>query len=215
GYLLMASLIFASAFPPMIGYGLYQTLSGYTFGFLIGFPVSYFSALFGAIACFLLSRTFFKHRVTRTLSQYPNLEAAVKAAEKKGFKLFLLIRLSPYPFNLLNVLFAATHLPLSYFAAGTAISLLKIALHVYVGATLTSFVKHVLGNDEDARTEGEIRAEKIKYIFVGLSALLGMGVMIYLYQVVKVAVAETVKLDSAASNEEELSFLHDDDTTEE
>lgn len=82
----MSTLIFLSAFPPIIGYGTYQTLSGYTFGFEIGFPISYLSALTGAVVCFSLSRLFIKARVTRMLSKYPNLEAVVRAVEKKGFK---------------------------------------------------------------------------------------------------------------------------------
>jgi uncharacterized membrane protein YdjX (TVP38/TMEM64 family) len=86
GYILMSSLIFLSAFPPIIGYGTYQTLSGYTFGFSIGFPISYLSALSGAVICFSLSRLFIKARVTRIMARYPNLEAVVKAVEKKGFK---------------------------------------------------------------------------------------------------------------------------------
>ncbi len=82
----MATLIFSSAFPPILGYGTYQTLSGFTFGFQIGFPISYLSALSGAIVCFSLSRMFLKARVTRMLAKYPNLEAVVRAVEKKGFK---------------------------------------------------------------------------------------------------------------------------------
>ncbi|CAO3667552.1 unnamed protein product [Umbelopsis ramanniana] len=93
GYALIGSLIFLSAFPPMIGYGTYQTLSGFTFGFWRGFPLSYFGALAGSVACFYLSRRWLKKRVTRMMSKYPKLEAVVHAVEKKGFKLFVLIRL--------------------------------------------------------------------------------------------------------------------------
>lgn len=82
----MSSLIFLSAFPPIFGYSTFQTLSGYTFGFAIGFPISYFSGLIGAVACFTLSRYFLRDRVIRLLSKYPNLEAVIKAVEKKGFK---------------------------------------------------------------------------------------------------------------------------------
>lgn len=189
GYILMSTLIFLSAFPPIIGYGTYQTLSGYTFGFEVGFPISYLSALTGAVICFSLSRIFIKARVTRMLSKYPNLEAVVRAVEKKGFKLFLLIRLSPYPFNLLNVLFAATEISLAHFAAGTAITLLKIGLHVYIGANLTSFAKHILGEDENM-TEGEIRAEKVKTFAVVVGSIISFAVMAYIYRVAKAAVKE-------------------------
>lgn len=82
---MIAFLIFLSAFPPMIGYGTFQSLSGFTFGFAKGFPISYFSALAGAVACFVISRRFLKKRVQHTMAKYPNLEAVVKAVEKKGF----------------------------------------------------------------------------------------------------------------------------------
>lgn len=204
----MSVLIFSSAFPPILGYGTYQTLSGFTFGFSIGFPISYFSALTGAIVCFQLSRTFLKARVARTLSKYPNLEAVVKAVEKKGFRLFLLIRFSPYPFNLLNVFFAATNISLFQFAAGTAISLLKIALHVYIGANLTSFAKHVLGEDADL-SEAEQRVMKIRFAAAIFFSLLAFVVMAYLYRVAKAAVAETTNAD-----EEQMSFLNHHDEEE-
>jgi uncharacterized membrane protein YdjX (TVP38/TMEM64 family) len=86
GYALIGSLIFLSAFPPMIGYGTYQTLSGFTFGFLRGFPLSYFGALAGSLTCFYLSRRFLKNRVLRLVAKYPKLEAVVHAVEKKGFR---------------------------------------------------------------------------------------------------------------------------------
>ncbi|KAI8089990.1 snare associated Golgi protein-domain-containing protein [Halteromyces radiatus] len=201
GYLLISFLIFLSAFPPMIGYGTFQTLSGFTFGFAKGFPISYFSALFGAIVCFMLSRRWLKKRVQYTMAKYPNLEAVVKAVEKKGFKLFVLIRLSPYPFNLLNVLFASTDIPLSHFALGTALSLIKIALHVYVGANLTSFAKHVLGEDDDM-PESEKQAETVREIAVVIGSVLATGVMIYVYLVAKRAVEEVQR-----ENEESVAFL--------
>lgn len=131
----------------------------------------------------------------------------------------MLIRFSPYPFNLLNVLFAATNIKLSHFAAGTAISLLKIALHVYIGANLTSFAKHVLGEDGDM-TEDELRVEKIKYIAIIFFSIIAFGVMAYLYRVAKAAVAETNNLDEEQMtflnhHDEEVGFLDDDDESEE
>ncbi|CAO3694603.1 unnamed protein product [Rhizopus stolonifer] len=212
GYILISLLIFSSAFPPILGYSTYQTLSGYTFGFAIGFPISYTSALLGASACFWLSRTCLKNRVTRLLSNYPNIEAAVKAVEKKGFKLFVLIRLSPYPFNLLNFLSSASSISFTHYVAGTAISLLKIALHVYVGANLTSFVKHILGEDkEEDMSEGEMHAERVKLIAVIFGSLLSFGVMAYLYRITKAAIEEA----NAMEEEEEMQgFLNDRDDSE-
>ncbi|KAI8878168.1 hypothetical protein K501DRAFT_259041 [Backusella circina FSU 941] len=204
GYVLMSTLIFLSAFPPIIGYATYQTLSGYTFGFEVGFAISYFSALVGAVSCFFLCRKLVKERVSHMLSKYPNLEAVVKAVEKKGFKLFLLIRLSPYPFNLLNIFFATTDMSLFQFAAGTALSLLKIALHIYIGANLTSFAKMVLG-DEEELSEKEQHVQNVRYFSMALGFALTFGVMAYIYHIAKKVVKE-VSLEEE-NNDESLAFL--------
>lgn len=86
GYILISLLIITSAFPPIFGYSIYLTLSGYSFGFSAGFPIAYFSALGGASACFWLSRTIFKQKVIRILARYPSMQAVIRAVEKKGFK---------------------------------------------------------------------------------------------------------------------------------
>lgn len=129
-------------------------------------------------------------------------------------KLFLLIRLSPYPFNLLNVLFATTNISLAHYTLGTALSLLKISLHIYVGANLTSFAKHIMGNEDDM-TEGERRAVTVRYIAVVTGSVLATAVMIYVYIVAKRAVAEISSEDSEeataflARNDEEAAYAHD------
>ncbi|CDS04084.1 hypothetical protein LRAMOSA07039 [Lichtheimia ramosa] len=221
GYLLLSLLIFLSAFPPMIGYGTYQTLSGFTFGFAQGFPVSYFSALLGSVVCFVVSRLWLKGFVTRLMARYPNLKAVVHAVEKKGFKLFLLIRLSPYPFNLLNVLFAATNISLRDYTIGTALTLTKIALHVYIGANLTSFAKQFLDEEDDSEmTDSERRANTARTIAMIIGSVLATCVMIYIYIVAKRAVKE-VEQEEQQDDQESLAFLsrqaqedHDDASLE-
>ncbi|KAI9274378.1 snare associated Golgi protein-domain-containing protein [Phascolomyces articulosus] len=205
GYLLLGLLIFLSGFPPMIGYGLYQTLSGFTFGFAAGFPLSYFSALAGAVSCFVISRMWFKDRVQRFMLDYPNLHAVVRAVEKSGFKLFLLIRISPYPFNILNVLFAATDISLKDFALGTAISLTKIALHIYIGSSFTSFAKRILGDDSDL-TDDERTAETIRIVSAIAGSILSFGVMIYIYIITKRAVAQIN--NNEETDAESMAFLN-------
>ncbi|ORE08383.1 hypothetical protein BCV72DRAFT_248842 [Rhizopus microsporus var. microsporus] len=211
GYILISLLIITSAFPPIFGYSIYLTLSGYSFGFSAGFPIAYFSALGGASACFWLSRTIFKQKVIRILARYPSMQAVIRAVEKKGFKLFTLIRLSPYPFNLLNFLFAATDIPFSHFVAGTALSLLKIALHIYIGANLTSFAKHILGEDGDEdMTEEQKTAEKIKFAAGIVGSIISFAVIAYVYKLAKEAIAE-VKLEE---DEEMQGFLNEEESVE-
>lgn len=103
------------------------------------------------------------------------------------------------------MLFASTDIPLSHFALGTALSLIKIGLHVYIGANLTSFAKHVLG-EEDDMTDSEKRAETVREIVVVIGSILATAVMVYVYFVAKRAVEE-VKQES----DESQAFLGPDD----
>ncbi|KAG0086010.1 hypothetical protein BGZ93_000343 [Podila epicladia] len=45
---------------------------------------------------------------------------------------------APYPYNVLNLTLSLTHIPIATFAAATALSLLKLSLHVYIGSTLST-----------------------------------------------------------------------------
>lgn len=123
-----------------------------------------------------------------------------------------MIRLSPYPFNLLNFLFGATSIPFTHFVAGTAISLTKIALHVYIGANLTSFAKHILGEDnDDDMTEGEIRAERLKYTAMILGSLISFGVIAYIYRLTKAAIAEANAIEESEEMQGFLSHQREDE----
>lgn len=106
---------------------------------------------------------------------------------------------------------------------GTAITLLKIALHVYIGANLTSFAKHILGEDGDM-TEGQIRAEKVKTFAVIVGSFITFAVMAYIYRVAKQAVKEANEgqefISARQQQDEERDielrggFLDDDDEDE-
>ncbi|GAB5585378.1 Tlg2-vesicle protein [Umbelopsis nana] len=91
-------------------------------------------------------------------------------------------------------MFSATDIPLSTYALGTAISLVKIAIHVYIGATLPSFAKHILG--EDGEEPVDTAMEVFRYAAMALGGIVAFGVMIYVYFVAKKAVEEVIQEDS-------------------
>ncbi|RIA91718.1 snare associated Golgi protein, partial [Glomus cerebriforme] len=142
GGIIFYLMIFLTTFPLIIGYSTLITLSGFIFGFGIGFFISYTAALTGAITVFYLSRKWFKKSVGKLLHKNNSMGAVVKAVEKKGFKLLFLIRLAPYPYNVLNTLLSATHLSLKTFTGATALSLFKLMIHVWIGSQLSSFSTH-------------------------------------------------------------------------
>ncbi|CAG8572334.1 9825_t:CDS:2 [Funneliformis mosseae] len=142
GGMIFYLMIFLTTFPLVIGYSTLITLSGFTFGFRVGFFISYMAALTGAITVFYLSRKWFRKSVRRMLHKNKSLNAVITAVEKKGFKLLFLIRLAPYPYNVLNTLLSATHLSFKTFVGATALSLFKLMIHVWIGSKLSSFSAH-------------------------------------------------------------------------
>jgi hypothetical protein len=86
GGIIFYLMIFLTTFPLVIGYSTLVTLSGFIFGFGIGFFISYIAALTGAITVFYLSRKWFKKYVGRVLHKNKSMNAIIKAVEKKGFK---------------------------------------------------------------------------------------------------------------------------------
>ncbi|KAI6134897.1 hypothetical protein EV401DRAFT_2139531 [Pisolithus croceorrhizus] len=126
GYAVLFCLIFITTFPPLPLYSTLITLSGYTFGPWIGAVISYSAALSGAIVVFSLSRTFLREPIARWLQSTRGLCRAVRAIERKPSLLFL-VRLAPYPYNVLNALLAATPtLEMKTYVICTALSLFKL-----------------------------------------------------------------------------------------
>lgn len=82
-------------------------------------------------------------------------------------------------------------------------SLFKIAFHIYIGANLTSFAKHILGEEE--MTESDQRVATVRIIAAVVGSILAFGVMAYLYRVAKKAVAEAN--NEAAEGAESMAFL--------
>lgn len=144
GYFVLYSLIFITTIPPVPLYSTLIVLSGYTFGALRGLVVSYTAALTGALAVFIVSRFFFKDSISRWFSQFVYLKRVVRAIEKRP-KLLFLIRVAPYPYNVMNCLLAASPtLTLRTYALCTALSLFKLIIHTTVGSTIHSFSRHYL-----------------------------------------------------------------------
>ncbi|KAJ3342020.1 hypothetical protein HDU93_003542 [Gonapodya sp. JEL0774] len=140
---------------------------------------AYFGGLLGASACFLASRRLFKGYGERIAKKYPGLGSVLRAVEGGGLGFLIVVRVAPYPFSLMNVLLSTTRISFLTFFIATAISLLKIALHVYIGSTV-----HDLADLE--RTGGH--PAKIAGMVGGF--IVSVAVFIYLAIVVRRKVGE-------------------------
>lgn len=109
--------------------------AGFAFGLAIGvLSVSIGSAL-GAAVTFLLGRTLMRGWVASKLETRPRLAAIDEAVAQRGFRITLLIRLSPaFPYNLLGYVFGATRVSFrDHFFASWIGMLPATVLYVYIG----------------------------------------------------------------------------------
>ena len=83
--------------------------AGYLFGVQEGTLVVLLSGTIASGVGFLLGRTLFREKVVEILEDYPKFKAIDRVIGKEGFKLMVLLRLSPiFPFSLSNYLYGAT-----------------------------------------------------------------------------------------------------------
>jgi len=117
--------------------------AGYLFGPIQGTTVVLISASIAASVSFLIGRTLLRDYVEERLTQFPKFQKIDKAIGTEGFKLMLLLRLSPiFPFALSNYLYGASSINFSAFFWGTlfgfAPGTLAYVYTGYIGKALTS-----------------------------------------------------------------------------
>ena len=94
--------------------------AGYLFGVTKGTAIVLASASVAAAVSFVIGRTLLRSYVENLLLQYPQFQKIDKAIGKKGFKLMLLLRLSPiFPFALSNYLYGASSVGFLEYFFGT------------------------------------------------------------------------------------------------
>lgn len=239
GRVLFGLLIFMTTFPPMPLYSTMIVLAGYTFGVWQGFLVSYIAALSGAVAVFILSRTWLRGWMARMLTHAGSLKRIVHAIELEPRLLFL-IRLAPYPYNLLNTLLASSHvLTLRTYMTCTALALPKLLVHTSIGSSLESFATYHASPKGDTssslptndgtssspgvlvshpqRTSHSQRTETIRQVASVVGILLCMGVFVYLYFVTQCAVDkfdDGLDFDSVEYDTVSETDMETDDTVE-
>lgn len=114
--------------------------AGYAWGPLWGVALVSPVSVAAATASFLLGRTFGRGWAERRLGKDPRIAAIDRAIGEDGFKLVLLLRLSPlFPFNLLNYALALTRVRLRDYVLASALGMFPATvLFVYLGSLASS-----------------------------------------------------------------------------
>ena len=146
--------------------------SGTLFGLKTGFLVVLVGANLGALAAFLLARTFLRDKVARWAEGNPKFRSLDRAIGQQGFKMVLLTRLSPaFPFTLLNYFLGLTAVRTGPYVLANLVGMLPgIFLYVYIGAAARDALAGGMGAAAD------LYREILKY--VGLLATIAVVVVV-------------------------------------
>ncbi|CCM02840.1 uncharacterized protein FIBRA_04952 [Fibroporia radiculosa] len=203
GYAVIFILIFITTFPPVPLYSTLVILSGYTFGAWTGAIISYLASLVGALTVFLLSRAFFRSQIQRWLACTVTIKRVVRAIEKRP-KLLFLIRLAPYPYNVMNCLLAASSsLTFRTYTLCTALSLFKLIIHTSIGSSIHSFAEY------HVKPSGSAEENSLSFYSTVIGIALCLAIFVYISYITRRAVNDEL-MDEDGSSEERVAFLAGD-----
>jgi uncharacterized membrane protein YdjX (TVP38/TMEM64 family) len=159
------------------------TLSGgAVFGVTRGVLAVWAGATLGATAAFLIGRYLARDWVERRLARHTGFRAIDEAVAREGWKIVLLMRLSPaFPFVLLNYAFGLTRVSLRAYVAASALGMIPgIAMYTYLGSLAGSLAAAAAG------TGGRTPAQWALFV-VGLLAT--VAVTVYVTRLARAALA--------------------------
>jgi len=194
GWMILWSLTFISAFPPLIGYSTTVSIAGFVYGFPNGWFIVASATVVGSLASFLASRTVLSKYVQRLVGEDKRFEALALTLKHDGLKILCMIRFCPLPYSLSNAAmstFPTVH-PLM-FALATAIASPKLLIHVFIGSRLASIAES--GGEMDTSTR------IINYTSITIGAILGIGVGWWIYSQT-IARAKELELEEEAARRE-------------
>jgi len=130
--------------------------AGFLFGVVRGTIAVSAGSVLGATAAFLIGRTLLREPIEKKIAAYPRFQAIDRAVGQQGFKIVLLVRLSPiFPFNLLNYAFGLTKVSLRRYVLASWLGMLPATVvYVYIGSALKNLADVAAG-----KTEGGIAQE--------------------------------------------------------
>ena len=111
-------------------------VAGFVYGPVWGLAIASPASVAGATCAFLLGRTLLRDWAAKKVSGSPRARAIDAAVEREGFRIVLLLRLSPlFPFNVLNYLLSLTRVSTGTFILASFVGMLPAtAMYVYLGS---------------------------------------------------------------------------------
>ncbi len=132
--------------------------AGFAYGPVYGTLLVMLASNLGANAAFLLGRTVMRERVGRRIAGDARFSAVDAAVGAQGFRVVLLLRLSPLlPFNLLNYALGLTRVRQRDYALASLIGMFPgTLLYVYLGSLVTNVTQLTSGQRPDSGPWGRV-----------------------------------------------------------
>lgn len=133
GVVIFTLILMVATFLPMPDWPL-PIVAGYVFG-VWAFALVYVGIAAPSMVAFLAARHLARDRIRAFLVRRPKYQAIDKIVGREGWKVVVLLRLSPVvPFNLQNYALGVTAIPFWQYVAATLVGIIPgIAVYVYFG----------------------------------------------------------------------------------
>ncbi|MBI5250425.1 MAG: FAD-containing oxidoreductase [Desulfomonile tiedjei] len=166
GFYVLAAVLFLPGSVLTLG-------AGFLFGVPAGLATVWIGANLGACAAFLVGRTIAREWVAQKVKGNAKFAAIDEALGREGFKVVLLLRLSPvFPFDLLNYALGITKVSFRNYALASLIGMVPGTLmYVYFGSAARSLAEVAAG-----KVEGGIAGQA--FFWFGLAATIAVALVV-------------------------------------
>ncbi len=140
--------------PLFVPAGGFAIAAGALFGVVRGTVYLSIAALAAATVIFFISREFLGGWISKRLKKHPKLAAVHRAADQKGLRLLVLLRMTPLSYSLQNYVLGASRVRFSTFIISCLVMVPKNVVPVYFGYT----ARHVATISGEADPHATLRA---------------------------------------------------------
>jgi len=157
--------------------------AGFVFGVGVGTVAVSLGSTLGAAAAFLLGRTVARRTIEAKVAGNARFHALDQAVRREGFKIVLLMRLSPvFPFNLLNYAFGLTQVSFRDYVLASWIGMLPgTIMYVYLGSAAQNLA---------ALSTGQATGGAERHVLFGLGLLATVVVTVFVTKLARKALDE-------------------------
>lgn len=167
--ILMTMIVCFSCVPPLVGFTVAMAMSGYVYDFPNGCLPVIIGAFLGAIITFTMIRQLHLSDWLKAKKRYATISNALKHG---GFRMIVLIRLCPIPWQLTSVVLSINDcISFRAYCIASCVSSFKLIWAVWIGSKLASL--------NDTNLPPDMHRYTIMSLGIGLTILTAAGIWLY------------------------------------